>query len=284
MSDLFRVLIAYDGSPCADAMLISLPQLGLPANVEALIISVADRWLPPPSVYEFETSPVQPVGIEVAKVLTGIAEKQINAALPLWKTHTEALTGSPARLILRRAKEWGAQLLVVGATGHTALARLFVGSVSYKLANEAPCSVRVVRPPSADSGLLLVGYDGSPGADAAVAAVASRSWPKGTRATLLMATGSEHAPHGDHPNLQSPAYAARILAPVREQLERAGLAVSTTTLDGDAKHVLLDQAAKTNADCIFVGANEHPFLERLLLGTVSGALVARAPCSVEVIR
>ena len=209
MSDLFRVLIAYDGSPCADAMLNSLPQMGLPDNVEALILSVAERWLPPPSVYEFETSPVQPVGIEVAQVLTGIAEKQINATLPRWKTQTEALTGSPARLILRRAKEWGARLLVIGATGHNALARLFIGSVSYKLANEAPCSVRVVRPPAEDSGLLLIGYDGSAGADAAVAAVASRSWPKGTRAMLLMATGSEHGPHADLSILQDPSYIAR---------------------------------------------------------------------------
>lgn len=284
MSDLFRVLITYDGSPCSDEMLNDLPNLGLPERVEALILSVAERWLPPPSVYEFETSQVQPVGIEVAEVLTGIAEARINELLPLWKTKKEALAGSPARLILRRAREWGANLLVMGATGHGALSRLFIGSLSYKIVNEAPCSVRVVRSPAAPGAPLLIGYDGSVGADAAVSAVAARHWPAGTRAILLMATGADHGHQADLAILQHSDYVARLLAPARDLLARAGLEVSIATIDGDPKQVLLDHAAQSGAACLFTGANEHPALERILLGTVSGALVARAPCSVEIVR
>ncbi len=43
-----RVLIAYDGSEGAEAALADQQRAGLGNNVEALILSVAELWLPPP--------------------------------------------------------------------------------------------------------------------------------------------------------------------------------------------------------------------------------------------
>lgn len=273
MSNVFRVLIAYDGSPSANAMLETIPALGLPGDVEARVATVAERWLPPPSMYEIETAATPPGGIGDAQARAAEAERKVRQVCPSWTTGTVAHKGSPARLILQEAREWGANLLVMGAVGHSALARLVIGSVSYKLANEAPCSVCVVRAPSSPRNQLLIGFDASHGAHAAVAAVAGRHWTDGTRATLVMATGpgTDEAAHEQ-------------LGAARTMLEAAGLAVSTVILAGDPKLVLVDQAAELGADCIFVGANEHPMLERFLLGTVSGALVGRAPCSVEIVR
>jgi hypothetical protein len=49
-----KLLIAYDGSECAEAALDDLSRAGLPLDVEAQILSVAEFWLPPPppSAYE----------------------------------------------------------------------------------------------------------------------------------------------------------------------------------------------------------------------------------------
>lgn len=41
-----KLLIAYDGSKCADAALDDLRQAGLPRSVEVLVLSVADVLLP----------------------------------------------------------------------------------------------------------------------------------------------------------------------------------------------------------------------------------------------
>ena len=49
MSEKMKVLIAYDGSSCANAALDDLQRAGLPRVSEALIMSVADVFLPPPS-------------------------------------------------------------------------------------------------------------------------------------------------------------------------------------------------------------------------------------------
>lgn len=49
MKALSKILIAYDGSACADAALNDLKRAGLPAALEALVLTVADVILPPPA-------------------------------------------------------------------------------------------------------------------------------------------------------------------------------------------------------------------------------------------
>jgi long-subunit acyl-CoA synthetase (AMP-forming) len=48
MAASMKALIAYDGSTCADAALDDLMRAGLPGEVEAMVVTVAELWLPPP--------------------------------------------------------------------------------------------------------------------------------------------------------------------------------------------------------------------------------------------
>lgn len=48
-------------------------------------------------------------------------------------------------MILEKAEEWDADLIVVGSQGQGALSRLLLGSVSQYLATHAKCSVMIVR-------------------------------------------------------------------------------------------------------------------------------------------
>ncbi|MCY7376314.1 MAG: hypothetical protein LH472_10135 [Pyrinomonadaceae bacterium] len=41
-----KILIAYDGSDCADAAIEDLSRAGLPNACEALILNVTETWLP----------------------------------------------------------------------------------------------------------------------------------------------------------------------------------------------------------------------------------------------
>ena len=47
MDGHMKLLIAYDGSSCADAALDDLSRAGLPHAAEVLVLSVADVLLPP---------------------------------------------------------------------------------------------------------------------------------------------------------------------------------------------------------------------------------------------
>jgi nucleotide-binding universal stress UspA family protein len=53
--------------------------------------------------------------------------------------------GSVHEQILRVAREEGAELIVVGARGHSALERVLFGSTSRRVVRDAPCPVLVVR-------------------------------------------------------------------------------------------------------------------------------------------
>jgi hypothetical protein len=43
-----KILIAYDGSESADKGVDDLSRAGLPSEADALVVSVAEVWLPPP--------------------------------------------------------------------------------------------------------------------------------------------------------------------------------------------------------------------------------------------
>ena len=86
--------------------------------------------------------------------------------------------GSPAHEVLNLAREWDPRLIVVGSHGRSALGRFVLGSVSQKVLTEAQTSVRVARPTTgtgASAARIVVGVDGSAGAEEAVRAVAARA-------------------------------------------------------------------------------------------------------------
>ena len=55
------------------------------------------------------------------------------------------LEGYPPDVLVNRAIETGADLIVVGSRGRGDLASLLLGSTSHRVANHAPCDVLVVR-------------------------------------------------------------------------------------------------------------------------------------------
>jgi nucleotide-binding universal stress UspA family protein len=67
-------------------------------------------------------------------------------------------------------------------------------------------------------------------------------------------------------------------------LRRAGLIANASVVDGDPRKELLRASEQWNAAAIFVGARGLGRFERLLLGSVSTAVVTHARCTVEIVR
>ncbi len=310
-----KILIAYDGSDCADAALDDLQRAGLPPDaVEVVVMSVTEIWLPPPSspeVSEDATEAKVPAelqkvyakhskAIEETRALATRARVRLQQNFPGWQVSAEDAYGSPAWEIISKADAWNPDLIVVGSHGRTALGRLVLGSVSQKILTESRSSVRVARgrvEVDTTPVRIVIGVDGSEGSAGAVSAVAARKWPVGSDAHVVVVEDS-----------LSPTAAGRFMPPVADwveasnkedlqwvhetadkavaELSATGLNVSSLIADGDPKRMLIEEAEKWGADCIFVGSTgfSGSRLSRFLLGSVSSAVAARAHCSVEVVR
>ena len=306
-----KILIGYDGSESSDEALKDLRVAGLPDSVDARLVTIADVFVPPPITAADDMFPMQvPPGVrraheraeqklaEAARLATQASEK-LKSYFPKWKLQHEALADSPAWAIIRIADEWRPNLIVVGAHGHSVLGgRLILGSVSQRVLYEANASVRVARggKGSSDSVIrIIVGLDGSPHSHAAVDAVSQRQWPKGTAVRLVSVVDTIMAVSAD-PSDQSvlswlevdddekSEKVRRLFEPLAEKLRAGGLDTSVVIRRGKPKDELVEEATSWNADNIFLGAKGMRGIERLLLGSVSAAVAASAPCSVEVIR
>lgn len=294
-----KILIGYDGSECADAALKDLLRAGLPDKAEAVVLSAVDVFIPPkPDVKDIDDPFVNyvPHGVkmarkrareafEEAKVFAERAGETVRLLFPDWTVETEARADTPHWAIIAKAEEWKPELIVVGSHGRSALGRAILGSVSQKVLYETACSVRIARgrERSDDEPVrLILGLDGSPDSDAMIETVASRNWKTGTEIVLI--TAVETFRHdAEEPDIQ--LNRVRDLQTfATEKLTAAGISVSAMITEEDPKHFLVRHAEFWKADCIFLGAKGHPFLERFLLGSVSSSVAARAHCSVEVVR
>jgi nucleotide-binding universal stress UspA family protein len=60
--------------------------------------------------------------------------------------------------------------------------------------------------------------------------------------------------------------------------------IEAEAISGRPNQTIIDEAEKWRADLIVVGSQGHGFWGRMLLGSVSNAVVTHAPCSVLVVR
>lgn len=143
---------------------------------------------------------------------------------------------------------------------------------------------------------ILVAYDGSRFAEAAIDALLDRPWPAGSEVRLVTAIEPVRIVLPT-PGLEllSP-FGERREAKVREaayqQIQRAlgrltacpDLAASYEIREGEASQALLEAIRDWVPDLVLAGSHGKSPFERLLLGSVSHALVSQAPCSVEIVR
>jgi nucleotide-binding universal stress UspA family protein len=289
-----RILIAHDGSGVADAALEDLARAGCPKGAEALVLSVADAWLPEgggrvnpevarafpalQSAHEKATA-----ALAEAKAVAARTADKVARLHPSWKVRSEARAGSPGWTIFDRAASWKPHLTVMGSHGKSAWDRWTLGSVSHQVLLVLNGSVRIARPRPAGEDhppRVLIGWDGSRGADLALKAAAARPWPEGTEIRVVTAVDAPLLPRLE----KEPKRWARQAAEAAERLKARGRTVRTFVREGDPKRVLLEEAEAWKADAIFIGARGLGPWKSLILGSVSTAVAARAHCSVEVVR
>lgn len=145
---------------------------------------------------------------------------------------------------------------------------------------------------------ILLPLDGAPCSTAAVEAVANQFRPADTEVRLLHIVEwpkslPMHLALGEGPTAGADLLASRdrafregegLLARAAERLKEAGFNTSRAVVPGDARDSIIGAAADWHPDLIVIGSHGWKGLDRFMLGSVSDAVIRRAPCSVEVVR
>jgi nucleotide-binding universal stress UspA family protein len=97
---------------------------------------VSDRTL---ELYQQQWQEMERYGLELLRSYT----QQATAADIT--TEFQQCAGSPGRTICRIARDWQADLIVIGRRGLSGLSELLLGSVSNYVLHHAPCSVLTVQ-------------------------------------------------------------------------------------------------------------------------------------------
>ncbi len=136
-----KILHANDGSePAFHALALALA-LAKQNNSELHMVSV-------------EEIDYMPEFIEEVREETGTAARRFHKVLQRARAtaedshvnlHTHVIAGHPVRDIVELAKELEVELLVIGATGHSALYERLIGSRADRIVQLAHCPVLVVK-------------------------------------------------------------------------------------------------------------------------------------------
>jgi nucleotide-binding universal stress UspA family protein len=135
--DAFRTIaVGYDGTPEAKLALRRAEELARPANAMLRILTVAAPPVVIPGAAGYTPVPEPPEPDRILNEALESVDLKLGA-------QGQRLDGAPASALVK-ACEGGADLLVLGSRGYGPLARVLVGSVSRKAAQESPCPVWVV--------------------------------------------------------------------------------------------------------------------------------------------
>ena len=197
----------------------------------------------------------------------------------------EVLEGPIGPSIVKDADRFEADLMVIGATGQSAIARVLLGSVSDHVATHAPCSVLVVRGESHPSQPRLrigLAYEGSAAAEAALEEITEIPWGQRCDFELVSVADSlliryiEEAERWKYEtHLQTAA----------EQIREACPFVHTHYLvAAHSGEALVNFAESKELDVMVIGESQRHAVSRMLLGSTSRFVLRHAPCSVWITR
>jgi nucleotide-binding universal stress UspA family protein len=137
-----KILIAVDQGPIAARAADVGIELAHSLDAEIAVIHTYE----PPVIYgtDIGVPPDELAAMakeEAARVLRGFRQRK--SLEPAILEFLEV--GKPAEEIVKAAKSWPADLIVIGSHGRSGVNRVLLGSVAEAVARDAPCPVLIVR-------------------------------------------------------------------------------------------------------------------------------------------
>jgi nucleotide-binding universal stress UspA family protein len=196
--------------------------------------------------------------------------------------------GDPAKMILETAEKSSIGLIVLGARGLGPIRELIFGSVSHAVVSHAPCPVLVVKKPMRSLTRILIAVEGDRDAESVVRFLTAMPFRAIAELTVL------HAPQLLQPVFDRLCFDFSDKEKAREGaqhfVEKIASRLSSHYRAKGVVHmglppaVILQEAEASKPDLVVIGSYAPDGVAGFLLGSVSHAVLHRAPCPVLILR
>lgn len=290
-----KVIIATDGSEDAIRAARFFSRLPHDQPLDVTVVTVLDppdvsistpssTWYP--EFLEQQLEMAEASCARVAEMFEG-ADATVRTVKP---------QGHAGNTIVQQAATDRADLIVIGAKGHSAIGRMFLGSVSQFVATHADCSVLVVRPvdqqlEGEESLRVTIAYDASEPSESAVQEFTQFGWTGNVFVQILSVIREFRAFRQD----LVPAaleHTAEQRAAAREKADQVVLQLKKRRIHAaaevtSAEHVgeaIVAYANEIRSELVVLGNTGRSLIPRLLLGSVSTYVLRHAKQSVWIVR
>lgn len=282
-----RVVVGFDGS---DSSTTAARWAADEARSRGRGLALVHAILPPVTTGGLGVG--LPPSLDLIEQLERQAKDQLDSVASTFEgldVTTHIPVGAPSAAMLEASET--ADLLVIGSRGRGGFTGLLLGSVGAQVAAHSACPVAVIRQPAAEGARgVVVGIDGSPAAEAALAfafdeashhgwtLVALHAWDVPSYDLLIVPNGPVPVPLADVAD-DEVRLTAEVLAGFRD--DYPDVDVEERLVRGPAVQSLV--AASGNAAMVVIGTHGHGPAMGALLGSVSNGLLHKAKVPVVVV-
>lgn len=143
-----KILVPIDGSPTANGALAEAARVARLSNSTVRVLHICDLLgyvrgvqVPASVISELRAAAAKAAGEVLAEATAGVDASGFALDTKLIETAGERI----AELIVNHAKEWGADLIVLGTHGRRGIERVMMGSDAEQVARTASVPVMLVR-------------------------------------------------------------------------------------------------------------------------------------------
>jgi nucleotide-binding universal stress UspA family protein len=269
-------VVGVDGS---DDSRMALRWAAAAADAAGVPVRAVQSWIHPRAAI----LPIAPVPVsademdeQTRQAITAVATDAVGSSAGVT---IEVLRGPPAGALLQTVSP--DSVLVVGSRGLGGFAGLLLGSVSQECVEYASCPVVVVRTERiiGDGDVILVGKDGSEGAQRALAWAHALAGATGARLRAVhawRANVSERPPRTGERLRSQAADAVRGWTQEVDEIE-------TDEMEGDPRDVLVTAAERLAPALTVVGRRGAGGLRSMRLGSTANHLVRHSTTNIAVV-
>jgi nucleotide-binding universal stress UspA family protein len=197
--------------------------------------------------------------------------------------------GSPADVIAAVAEEEHVDLIVMGSRGLGPIKERVLGSVSHRMVSLARCAKLIINGPVKAIRQILVPLAGSFDREEAVRYLEAKPFLEPPELNLFTVLPSVvppwPIPEAAAAELEDAEMksAERFLADGAAHLQSLGYKTRTRVVVGPPAESILSEATRLGSDLILMGSRGRQGMTRMLLGSVSHAILHQMPCPVLVL-